>query len=118
MNRDRTVIADLLPASTRVSDYEARVEAADRLRTIDQPKAGRGLTLLKGAWRGWLRFAEILGTFQMMVVLSLIYWIVLPIIAIPFKLLADPLVQRRPSNSTWVERENVSPTVETMRKQY
>lgn len=118
MNRDRTVIADLLPANSRVSDYEARVEEANRLRTTDQRKVRRGLTLLKGAWRGWLRFAEILGTFQMMVVLSLIYWIVLPIIAVPFKLLADPLVQRRPNRPTWVERDNVSPTLDTMRKQY
>ena len=73
---------------------------------------------MKSAWRRWLKFSEVLGTFQMMVVLSLVYWTMLPIIAVPFKLFADPLVLRRPSRARWVERVSASQTIEAMQKQY
>ena len=51
-------------------------------------------TLWSRLWREWIRFATALGTVMMVVWLSLIYWILLPLFALPFKLLADPLQLR------------------------
>lgn len=74
--------------------------------------------MLKTAWKGWLKLAEVLGTIQMMVILSLVYWIMLPIIAVPFKLFADPLVMRKPSEAKWVKRDSGSQTLDEMKLQY
>ena len=60
---------------------------------------------LKSAWRGWLKFAQVLGTIQMVIILSIIYWTLLAIIAIPFKLLADPLGMKRAGESRWIKKE-------------
>ena len=60
--------------------------------------------VLTRARRGWLRFATMLGTFQMVVLLSLIYWVVVPVIALPYKVLADPLRLRRSGAPLWVVR--------------
>ena len=70
---------------------------------------------LTSVWRGWLKFAEVFGNIQMTVLLSLIYWIMLPIVAVPFKLLADPLALRR--SRRWVTRNPESIGIDSMRKQ-
>ena len=75
-------------------------------------------SFLGRVWRGWLKVAEVIGTIQMMVILSLMYWTILAITAIPFKLLADPLRLRSAQKGGWVRREPVSPTLENMRRQY
>lgn len=48
-------------------------------------------TLLRRAWNGWLKVAHILGTIQMIIILTLICWTLFALTAIPFKLIADPL---------------------------
>ena len=60
---------------------------------------------LKSAWGGWLRFATVLGTVQMIIILSLIYWTILAVIAIPFKVLADPLSRKSHGESQWIKKE-------------
>ena len=81
------------------------------------PKGSWLLGALKKAWSAWLKFATVLGTIQMLVILTVIYWTLLPIIAIPFKFLSDPLTLRRSNRGGWVQRSPVSHTIETMRKQ-
>jgi len=75
------------------------------------------LTILGIVWRGWIRFATILGNIQMIIMLSVIYWIMLTLLAIPFKLLTDPLGLRRPGNRRWIQRQPISEVMESMRRQ-
>ena len=57
--------------------------------------------------RRWLRIGAAMGNFQMMVLLSATYWLIVPLIAIPLKLFGDPLRlrARRPAATrrpTWL----------------
>ena len=47
--------------------------------------------ILGKIWSGWKWFIRRVGNFQASVLLTLTYIIVFPFIAIPFKILADPL---------------------------
>ncbi len=47
------------------------------------------LHILEGAWSGWKRVLRLVGKFQASVLLTLAYIIFLPLIAIPYKTLAD-----------------------------
>jgi hypothetical protein len=51
------------------------------------------------------------------VILSIIYWSFLAIIAIPFKMLADPLSFRAANRARWIERHHETLSLESMRKQ-
>ena len=67
-----------------------------------------------------MKVAEVIGTVQMIIILSILYWLVLPLMAIPFKLLSDPLKIKRPSQSNWREKqrdESIS-TLDSMNNQY
>ena len=68
-------------------------------------------------WRRWLKLAEILGNVQMIVLLSLIYWTLLFMVAVPFKVLADPLALRGPASVHWVPRPPESNRLDSMKKQ-
>ena len=68
-------------------------------------------------WRRWLKTAEFLGNLQLAIFLTLLYWSLWALVALPFKYLADPLSVRRHVRSRWVDRAPVSPTLESMRKQ-
>ena len=72
---------------------------------------------MKKAWNRWIKLAELLGNFQMIILLSIIYWTMLAIIAIPFKVLADPLALRRPSGNRWQSMVAPPDRLESMRKQ-
>jgi hypothetical protein len=67
-------------------------------------------------WRGWLRFAIIFGNVQMIVVLTLVYFVMVALVAIPFKLLADPLSLRR-RHPAWTPRAADEDLSESMRRQ-
>lgn len=72
---------------------------------------------LKRGWSRWLRFAELVGNVQMIILLTIIYWTLLALVAIPFKFLADPLAIRRPSAARWRARRPASNVFESMRRQ-
>ena len=92
---------------------------ADAVRVGDLAQSGeaQSLGLLRLAWRGWLRFAEILGTVQMIVILSLLYWTMLAIVAIPMRLMGDPMRLRRRHPPEWVPHDSDSISLESMAKQ-
>jgi hypothetical protein len=75
------------------------------------------MRILKIIGRRWLKLAEILGNFQMILVLSLIYWTMMAVMAIPFKLLSDPMAQRDPGRLTWVRRAERPNDLNSARKQ-
>lgn len=71
--------------------------------------------MLKKVWHGWLKLVEVLGTVQMVVLLTVIYWTLLAVTAVPHRLLADPLSLRSPV--AWRPRANPQPRPD-MRRQY
>ena len=73
--------------------------------------------VLSTVWRGWLKFAAILGKIQMVVLLTIIYWTMLAIVAIPLKIFSDPLVLRRSGRRGWLHRRNPDDYSQWMRKQ-
>jgi hypothetical protein len=46
---------------------------------------------MKKAWAGWKWVLRRVGNFQASILLTLTYVVIIPLIAIPFRLLADPL---------------------------
>ena len=100
---------------TRVSDEpvaEAAIAEDAHPAGMEQPSA------LRRAWKGWLRFAEILGAFQMLIILSLLYWTMVMIMAVFLKLLADPLALRSSHRNLWVRRQDAADILESMRRQF
>ena len=75
------------------------------------------LRILGNGWRKWLKFAEILGNIQMIILLSIIYWTMLLTLALPFKLLADPLGLKKRQPPQWKHREHIADVLESMRRQ-
>lgn len=59
---------------------------------------------LRSAWCRWLKVAVILGNVQMIVLLALVYWTVFALVAVPFRLFADPLGFRRRGRPQWNPR--------------
>ncbi len=114
MNEERTALGNQVAVASPLGTSLDRTAQGDHAHS-QTPKI---LSFLKAAWRGWLKFAHILGTIQMVVVLSLIYYTMVAIMAIPFKLLADPLTLKRTNRGKWIEREPVSHTLDTMKNQY
>jgi hypothetical protein len=55
-------------------------------------------------WRWWLKFAVILGNIQMVILLSILYWTLVALVAIPFKIFADPLALRTSHKTGWLQR--------------
>ena len=67
--------------------------------------------------RKWLRLAEVLGTIQMVILLTIIYWTIVLVMAVPFKLLADPLTLKSTGSPRWISRPAVSDVLKWMGKQ-
>ena len=74
--------------------------------------------MIKKIWKKWLRFAEIFGTIQMTVVLTIIYWVFIGIMALPFKLLADPLRLKASSSANWRKKNQEVDVLASMKNQY
>jgi TRAP-type C4-dicarboxylate transport system permease small subunit len=62
------------------------------------------MSFLTKAGRRWLRFAEILGNIQITIFLSLFYWTMFTLWAIPYKVLNDRLALRGPQRARWIQR--------------
>jgi hypothetical protein len=75
------------------------------------------MRLLSWFWRGWLKFAEIFGTIQMMVLLSALYFTFLGLMALPSRLISDPLGSKRRPQTNWVKRPPITDPLEYMRRQ-
>lgn len=72
---------------------------------------------VKRAWKAWLRFAHVFGTVQMVIVLSVVYWVLLIWVALPSRLISDPLALRNPRQAKWLERQPVSNVLDAMKMQ-
>ena len=85
-------------------------------RMADAPEVKR--SIFRKAWDGWMRFAEMMGTVNLVIILSIMYWTMVAVIAIPFKLASDPLRIKTSEGHGWVVREPFDTDVESMRNQY
>ena len=63
-----------------------------------------------------MRFVHVFGTLQMVLLLTLVYWLMIPLVAIPRKLLSDPL-QLRNSGERWHDRDSAERDLDWMKKQ-
>ena len=92
------------------------LQASDDSAVVGESRAERRRSLGKRAWARWLRFAEIVGTVQMVIILTLVYWTVVAAMAIPFKILADPLGFKRPRG--WTPGRQARSDLDWMKEQY
>lgn len=67
---------------------------------------------------GWLAFAHLIGTVQMVILLTIVYWVFIPLMYVPFGLISDPLRLRRSEGSWWRAREGHDDAMEYMIRQW
>ena len=73
---------------------------------------------LQRLWARWLQIVHVIGTFQARVLLSLFYFVIVPVFAALVKLLRDPLdLGSRPRSTFWSER-TAPPTPDSGRRQH
>ena len=73
---------------------------------------------LRSILDGWLAFAHLIGTAQMVVMLTVVYWVFIPLMYIPFGLISDPLRLRRSAGGGWRERDVPDDVMEYMLRQW
>jgi len=66
------------------------------------------VSFLGRVWRGWLVVAQKAGNFQVRVIFSLFYFVLVAPVALGVKAFFDPLGIRRRSNTFWRPRERVT----------
>lgn len=71
---------------------------------------------MKKLWKRWLKVAQFIGNVQMIVLLSVVYWLMVTFLALPMKLFSDPLKMRKPGRSNWVERDKYVPAREFLQR--
>ena len=74
--------------------------------------------LFNNLWKRWIKIAELIGTINMMIVLTIIYLVIIPIMAIPVKIINDPLKLKSTSTPKWINRSQELFTIEKLRNQY
>ncbi len=74
------------------------------------------MTVLRALYRAWMAFARALGRINTVLVLTLIYFLVLPVFSLlRFK---DPLRLRRGRPTRWLERPPVERSLERFTHPY
>ncbi len=102
---ERPVVSANLSTST-----ETAIRPGDQM--VRYPSLARRL------WNRWLKIAEMIGTVQMAIILTLMYWTMITIMAIPFRFLSDPLGLKRSSRPSWKQRTHPSDVLENMKRQF
>lgn len=65
--------------------------------------------MLKRLWEGWKRVAKKIARFNSLVICTVLYIVILPFAAIPFRLFKDPL--RLEGDAGFVDREQSEATM-------
>ena len=74
--------------------------------------------MLRRFWAKWIRIAEVIGNINMAVILTVIFFIIVGLMAVPFKILADPLRTKKNSGSNWHKRSSDDDVLNSMKNQY
>lgn len=69
-------------------------------------------------WNAWKHVAEKIGVFQSRVILTLLYFVVVPPFALVARTGRDPLRIRRIAGSAWTDRAPRPATLDAFRRQY
>ena len=75
-------------------------------------------TVAKTLWIRWTRIAHAIGTFQAHLLMTVMYFLLLPPFALVARLCGDPLRVRRATTPAWLPRPPQSPTLEDGRRQF
>lgn len=62
----------------------------------------------KNLWNKWIKIAGYIGTFQMMLILWLVYFFLLMPFSLFFTIFKDPLKIKRKPSTNWITRKNIS----------
>ncbi len=74
--------------------------------------------MLRNLWERWKAFGHRIADFQARLILTLVYFIVVPIFGLMVRAFSDPLyVKRQPRDSTWLPKHLDEPTIESARRQ-
>ena len=68
-------------------------------------------------WHGWLWFAELFGRLMFFLIMTVLYFTLVTLIAIPHRLLSDPLQLRDRGTSTWHLRPESASDRSSMQRQ-
>ena len=75
------------------------------------------VNVLRQFWKLWLVVVKILGTIQMVILLTVVYVLFVSVLFIPAGLIADPLKLRNTGQSTWLRRPESVEDIESLRRQ-
>jgi predicted CDP-diglyceride synthetase/phosphatidate cytidylyltransferase len=76
------------------------------------------LVLLKRIWEWWKRVALVIGVFQTKLILTLFYFAILSLFAVPARLFSDPLLIKKGRSSWWFPRTGQKDGLEDVRRQF
>jgi len=77
----------------------------------------RGLgSEVKRVWRIWSRGVRIFGTALMFIVLTIVYWTIVPVIWLPLRIFSDPLSLKAKS-AEWIRSEKRPEGLDWMKRQ-
>ena len=71
-------------------------------------------------WRGWKKFAHVLGIVNTKILLTLTYFVMLSLVSVIGRLFGADLLDRRmkKKESYWHDREHTDVTLETCKRQF
>lgn len=75
------------------------------------------MRVIKLIWRIWIKFSEVIGNLNLWIVTNLLFFTVVAIMSIPYRIFADPLRLKWARTYTWRERTRDFHTLEAMKKQ-
>jgi len=59
------------------------------------------MSMLVKIWQKWLKFAQVVGVVQMVIALTLVYWLMVVPTALVLRLVSDPLALRWRHRPGW-----------------
>ena len=68
-------------------------------------------------WHGWLWFAEMFGRLMFFMIMTVLYFTLVSVIAIPHRLMSDPLQLRDRGKSAWHARQESASDRSSMQRQ-
>lgn len=74
--------------------------------------------MLRKLWEKWKAFGHRIADFQARAILTLVYFIIVPIFGLLVRALSDPLyVKRQSRDSMWLLKHLDEPSIESARRQ-
>ena len=76
------------------------------------------MSMLPKVWGKWLKVAHVIGNIQMVIALSLVYWLLLAPMAVILKLVSDPLALRHRGRARWEHRPSPPNVLDAIKNQF